>query len=165
MSEQAFYIDPEFWAAVSFCVLIFAIFRPVGKMIAAALDKRTATIATELAEARRLREEAQTLLALYQQKQAESIREAEAMLAHTRENAERMAHQGQADLSASLEKRMRMATDKIAQAERQAVQEVRAHVVDIALASARALLKDHLSSSESQALIARTTEELKQKLH
>ncbi len=90
MTQEVFYLSPEFWVAVSFVAFVALVSKPLAGAIAKALDARSAQIAGELAEAHRLREEAQALLLAYQKKQRESLAEAEAMLAQTREDAKRM---------------------------------------------------------------------------
>ena len=165
MSEEAFYLTPTFWVAVSFGVFLLLVSRPLGKFLAKALDARSAQIASELAEARRLREEAQAVLLVYRKKQEESLLEAQAMLDKAREDAARMADQAEAELKILLEKRMKLASDRIAQSENQALQEVRNHVVDIAIAAARTLIQEHLSRSGGKELIQQAAAELERKLH
>ena len=87
--------DTTFWAFVGlvlFFIVIFVFGAP--KMITKSLDDRADRIRTELDEARRLREEAQELLASYKRKQAEAaknaediIRQAKAEADYLRENA------------------------------------------------------------------------------
>jgi F-type H+-transporting ATPase subunit b len=165
MTEEAFYLDPRFWVAVSFCVFVLLAFRPVGKILAQTLDTRSAQIAADLAEARRLREEAQATLDLYRRKQQESLKEAEAMLAQTKRDTESMAAQAEAELKTALDKRMKLASDRIAQSETKALQEVQEHVVDIAIAAARSLIREHLERSGGKELIRQAAAELERKLH
>ena len=74
--------EPEFWVAVAFVIFVgVLIYVGAHRKIFEALDQRSARIKAELDEARRLRDEAQTLLAEYQRKQGEAEREAEAIIA------------------------------------------------------------------------------------
>ena len=66
-----------FWVGLAFIVFVAAIYRPVGKMMGAALDNRAQRIQEELEEAVRLREEAQALLAGYERQQNEAVKQAE----------------------------------------------------------------------------------------
>ena len=66
-----FIFEPEFWVAVSFFLFLgLALYLGVHKKLTTALDARSASIAKELDEARRLREEAQSVLADYRTKQS-----------------------------------------------------------------------------------------------
>ncbi len=165
MIEEAFYLSPPFWVAVSFVVFALLVFRPVGRILASVLDKRSLQIAAELAQAQRLREEAQETLALYQQKQRESLQEAERILSDTREDAQRLARQAEADLKLAIEKRSKLAMEHITQAEARALQDVQQHVVDIAIAAARTIMQDYLARGGNSELVQQAATDLGRKLH
>src|SRR5579862_2535855 len=98
--------EPEFWVAVGFVLVIAILFwQGVPKMVAKMLDSRAAAIAAELAEARRLREEAAALLADYKAKAAGAEREAESIIIQARAEAARFAEVSRADLKAQIERR------------------------------------------------------------
>jgi len=165
MIEEAFYLTPTFWVAVSFGVFVLLIFRPIGRFLGKTLDARSAQIASDLAEARRLREEALAMLDMYRKKQQESLKEAEELLAHAKQDAERMAELAESELKSMLDKRMKLASERIAQSETRALQDVREHVVDIAIAAARTLIREHLERSGGKELIRQAATELERKLH
>lgn len=145
--------DPEFWVLVSAVIFVIVIWKPAGRSLSGTLDARAARIAAELDEARRLREEAERLLADYQAKQRDAVREAEAIVAHARDEAERLAAQSARELEQSLERRRRLAEERIAQAEAKAVQEIRGAAVDVAIAAARNVIAGELDQSRGSVLI------------
>lgn len=146
--------DPTFWVAVSFIIFVgILIWKKVPDMITRALDARAQRISDELEEARRLREEAQALLAEYQRKQHEAEREAEGIVAQAREDATLYAADARKKLDEMLERRRALAESKIAQAEAQAVKEVRARAADIAVAAAAKLIAEELPESKAKSLI------------
>jgi F-type H+-transporting ATPase subunit b len=158
--------DPEFWVTVAFLLAIAAaVYLRVHAMIASALDERAAKIRAELDEARRLREEAQQLLAEYQRKQRDALKEAEEIAARSREEAERLAAQGRRDLEAAIERRRQMAEEKIAQAEAKAVAEIRAAAVEVAIAATRQILTRQLTEQRRAELIDEAIQALPAKLH
>src|SRR6266576_5832328 len=118
--------EAEFWVAVAFVIFVgvLAYFR-VHKLIVDYLDQRTARIEAELDAARRLKEEAQALLAASKRKQQEAIREAESLIAGAKAEAERLAVEAKAKMEEFLSRRTKMAETKIAQAEAEAIDEVR----------------------------------------
>ena len=101
------FADPEFWVAVAAAIFIAVVWKPARKALIGSLDERAARIRDELDEARRLRDEAEQLLAEYQRKQREAAAEAEAIIAHAREEAERIAAQSARDLEQALARRQR----------------------------------------------------------
>src|SRR5690606_5484889 len=137
----------------------------VPAMVTAALDKRAADIARELDEARRLREEAQALLASYQRKQAEAMQEADAIVTQAKAEAERLAAETRANMPAQVERRTQLAQDKIAQAETQAVQEVRAGAAEVAAGAAQRLIAEKGAAAKDAAIVERSIAELASKLH
>ncbi len=156
---------PEFWVAVAFIILVAAIARPLYRTITGGLDARTERIRRALDEATRLREEAQHLLAEYQRKQRDAARECEQIVAHAEAEAKRFAEEAAARLEASLARNEQRAIDKIAQTEAEAVQEVRAATVDIAIAATRKLLAQRTDAATAARLLDAAIAELPAKLH
>ncbi|MBV9584899.1 MAG: F0F1 ATP synthase subunit B, partial [Alphaproteobacteria bacterium] len=132
--------DPEFWVLLAVLVFIAIVWRPMRRFIVGTLDQRAMRIEGELEEARKLREEAEQLLAEYQKRQREAAAEAQSIVAHAREEAERIASQAARDLEQSLERRQRLAEERIAQAESKAMAEIRAAAVDVAIDAARQVI-------------------------
>ena len=156
----------EFWVAVAFVVfLAILVYYKVPTLIAKALDDRAEAIRKELDEARRLREEAQSLLADYQKKHRNVGQEAEAIVDLARREAEAFAHETRASLKDTLERRTKLAEDKIARAEAQAVDEVRASAIDVAVAAAEKILREKMAGSGGAALIDQSIRDLKGRLN
>lgn len=145
--------DAEFWVLVAFVIAIAFLVYKAKDIITAALDARAAKIKAELDEAQRLREEAQAKLAEYQRKQRDALKEAADIVAHAKAEAERTAAQGARDLVAAIERRKRMALEKIALAEAKALTEVRNHAVDLAIAALGRVLAQDLDTQRRSALI------------
>ena len=156
--------DPEFWVLVAALIFVIAVWRPVSRMIAGGLDSRATRIRNELDEARRLREDAERLVAEYRAKEQEALAEAETIVAHARAEAERIAAQSARDLEAALERRQRMAEERIAQAEAKALDEVRAVAVDVAIAAARDVLTAQVDERRGAALLDAAIVALPQRL-
>ena len=156
----------EFWVAVSFVgFLAILIYYKIPALLAKALDERAAAIRKELDEARRLRDEAQNLLNDYQKKYRNAGLEAEFIIEQARGEAEAYAKETRASLAELLERRTRQAEEKIARAEAQAVDEVRAAAVDTALAAAERILREKASGAAGAALIDDSIRGLKGRLN
>lgn len=157
--------EPEFWVAVAFVIFVALIWKPASRAIVTALDARAARIEKELNQAASLREEAQALLAQYQRKQRDAVKQADEILEHARVEAERLSRQAAKDLEATLARREKLAMQRIAQAEQQAVVEVRAAAVDVAIAAAEKLLAEKIDAGKADALIDQAIRQLPAKLH
>ena len=118
--------DPLFWVLVAFVAfLALLLYYKVPAIVAKALDDRADAIRKELDEARKLREEAQSLLSDYQRKAREAETEAQSIIEQAKIEAEALAADSRKALVESLERRSKIAEEKIARAESQAVSEVR----------------------------------------
>lgn len=158
------FADPEFWVLVAVLVFAAIVWKPVRRSIVGMLDERAMRIQGELDEARKLREEAEMLLADYQKKQREAAAEAQAIVGHAREEAERIAAQAARDLQQSLERRQRLAEERIAQAESNAMDEIRAAAVDVAIDAARRVIVSELDERRGAAMLDTAIASLPQRL-
>ncbi len=156
----------ELWVAVAFAIFLAVLAKlGVHRMILGALDARSARIKAELDEARRVRDEAQALLAAYQRKRAEADREADAILVAAKQEAERLAAEAKAKVEEFVVRRTKMAETKIAQAEAQALADVRAAAADAAVVAAEKILRQTAKGKVADDLIAKGIEDVKAKLH
>jgi F-type H+-transporting ATPase subunit b len=147
--------ESETWVAIGLLVLLggFAYLR-VPRMVTKMLDDRAGAISKELAEAKRLREEALAVLAGYVQKAAHAELEAARIVSDAKEEAERFAKETRAQLRQQIERRAQIAKDKIEQAEQAALEEIRVLAADKAVAAAEKLITERLDSARSDALVA-----------
>jgi F-type H+-transporting ATPase subunit b len=158
--------DPEFWVALAFVIFlgILAYFG-IPKMALSALDARSDRIKQALDEAHRLRSEAQAVLLQYQQKRAEAEKEAQAIIVSARVEAERLAGEAKGKVEEFIARRTKMAESKIAQAEAQALADVRAAAADAAVAAAEKVLVQTTHGAAAESLIAKGISDLKTKLN
>ena len=156
----------EFWVAVAFVafVLVLLYYR-VPRLISKALDERAEAIRKELDEARRLREEAQALLADYQKKHRNVGQETDIIVETARREAEALANETRASMTESLERRTRMAEEKIERAEAQALDEVRASAIDVAVAAAEKILREKMAAGGDASLVDQSIRDLRGRLN
>lgn len=162
----SFIDNPENWVIVAFLVFFgilyyLGVFNSLGK----ALDSRAEKIKKELDDARRLREEAQALLADYQKKAREAEAEAKSIIDNARKEAEAMARQTRVSLAEGLERRTKLAEDKIARAEAQALNEVRASAVEAAIGAAEQILGKKAGGETGNKLIEDSIKGLSSRLN
>jgi F-type H+-transporting ATPase subunit b len=159
-------MTPEFWVAVSFFLFVAVVlYLGVHKRIASALDARAATIAKELEEARRLRQEAEKVLADYRRREDDAAKEAEAIISLAAKEAEILAAETRRSMKEHFERRMKLAEDKIARAEADALREVRAAAADAAIAAAQAVIRENLTPEAADKLVKQGIDALKGRLN
>jgi len=160
------FTDPTFWVATAFVAFIgLLVYLKVPGKVGAALDKRADKIKADLDEAEALRDEAQDLLATYQKKQRDAVKEAEDIAAQAKTEAGRILEQGRKHLEETVARREKLAMDRIAQAEAAALDEVKARTVEIAIDATRALLSEKMAAKKADQLVDDAIKELPGKLH
>ncbi len=160
------YFDAPFWALLGL-IMFFAllIYLKVPRTITGSLDSRAAAIQAELESARKLRIEAEALLAEYKRKAATADSEARAIIEQAMHEAEALGREARQRMEDYVASRTRMAETKIAQAEAQALQEVRALSADVAIAAAERILSIKTKGPSGDALIDRSIADVKSRLH
>jgi F-type H+-transporting ATPase subunit b len=154
----------ELWLLVALIILIAAVYKPLTRTIFGALDGHSAKVRAELEEARRLREEAQSLLASHQRQLVSGGDQARAIVEHARLETERQVERHQVELEASLGRRTENAMARIAQEEARALQEVRSYAATLAVRTTERLLRERLDSRQAQTLLDGAIEEVGRKL-
>jgi F-type H+-transporting ATPase subunit b len=158
--------NPTFWVGVAFLLFWGILFYyGVPKQLLGSLDSRGKRIADELAEAKRLRTEAEALLREFEQKRAAAEREAAEIVSSAREEAERLARETEAKMADFVKRRTATAEAKIAQAEAQAAAEVRAAAVDAAVKASERVLRGELTGPAAEALVTRSLGDVRAKLN
>ncbi len=158
--------NPEIWVLLAFLVFVgILLYLKVPALLGKSLDERAQVIAKELEEARKLRAEAEQILADYKSKAAAAEDEAKAIIEEAKREAEAMAAETKKNLAESVERRTKLAEDKIARAEAQAVSEVRSSAVDAAIMAAERILRSKASGDAGGQLIAESIQALKGKLN
>jgi F-type H+-transporting ATPase subunit b len=155
-----FFLEGRTWVAIAF-ILFFVIFgKKLWQAIAAMLDSRAETVRREIDEAVRLREEAERMLRDAEQQREVALREAQALIAGAKAEAERVATAAAEEAQASARRREQMAIDRIASAEKAAVDEVRITAADVATAAARQVIAEGLGPAADTRLIDHAIDQL-----
>ena len=150
-------LDATAWVALAMlAVIAIMLWKKVPAAIGKALDRKIAGIREQLDEAAKLRAEAEALKAEYEAKAAAAGAEAATMLERARHEADAIVQQARTDSAALVERRARMAEDKIAAAERSAIQEVRAKAATAAAAAAAKLIADQHDAAADKAMVDQT---------
>lgn len=158
--------NASFWVGLCFVLfLLMLVYKGVPGMIAKALDKRADDIKSELDQAKKLHEEAGAMLAEYERKQRDAEKEAQAIVAQAKSDAESLAAETRENLKATLERRAKLAEDKIARAEEQALSEVRASAISVAIAAAEQIIEKKMTPAASKKLVDESIKSLKSKLN
>jgi len=158
-------LDAEFWAVIALIIfLAIVVYLRVPGMVTKALDGQIKKIEDDLAEAAKLRSEAQALLDSYASKRSQAEAEAQGIVTAAREEADRLAREAATALEQLIQRRTRAVEEKITQAEQQAVAEVRGRSADVAVEAARVLLTRQMET-KGEALVSQSIQDVAAKLN
>ena len=157
--------DAEFWTGLALLVFVaLMLVMGVHKAAAKALDAKAAKIQAELDEARKLREEAQGLLASLKTQREQTEKLAAEMLANAQAEAKRLEVEAKAKLEEQIKRRQELAERRISNAEAQAAAEVKAAAAELAAQMAEGVLAQRLEGAKSDPLIDAAVGQLATKL-
>ena len=151
--HHGFFADPRTWVAIAFTIFFVIFGKLMVTFVLRTLDKRAAVVAAELAEAARLRLEAEAMLADASRQREAAVAEASRMIEQARADAARLAQEAADEAKAAAGRRERMALDRISAAEKAAVTDVRMAAIEVAGASAARLIRDGVDPGADSSLI------------
>jgi F-type H+-transporting ATPase subunit b len=157
--------DAEFWTGLALLVFVaLMLVMGVHKAAAKALDAKAAKIQAELDEARKLREEAQGLLASLKTQREQTEKLAAEMLANAQAEAKRLEAEAKDKLEEQIRRRQEIAERRISNAEAQAAAEVKAAAAELAAQLAENVLAERIAGAKSDPLIDAAVGQLAAKL-
>ncbi len=160
------YQDPGVWVALAIITFfLLLIWKKIPAMIGRMLDNKVSEIATQLDNARSLREEASALLAKYQRNQRDAEKMAADMIAKAEAEVKILTAEANSQIREMTGRRIKLAEQKIAQAEANALKEIRQLVVQVATSAARELIADNMKPKDQNALIKSSIDKLDRQLH
>ncbi|UFX46088.1 ATP F0F1 synthase subunit B [Bradyrhizobium sp. 41S5] len=160
------FYEPETWVAIAFVILLVVFgYLGVHRTLLTALDHRAERIKAELDDARRLKDEANKLLGEYKARRASAEREAADIISNAKAEAERIAAEARAKMEDFVARRTKTAEGKIAQAEAQAVADVRAAAANAAVTAASTILSQSVKGSVADDLVGKGIAEVRSKLN
>ncbi len=158
--------NTHFVTMIGFVVfLAVLIYYRVPGIVTKLLDERAESIKSEIDEARKLREEAQSILASFERKHKEVATQAEEIIKHAKEEATIAAEAAKADLKDSIERRILAAEEQIKSAEEAAVREIKDRAIAISVDAAREVIAAKMTAKEAGALIDDAIKVVGDKLH
>jgi F-type H+-transporting ATPase subunit b len=151
--EPGFFAEPRNWVIIAFFLFFIIFGKKLWGALAGMLDARAASVRAEMDEAARLKSEAQAMLKEAEAARAKALTDAKSLIDGAAAEAARVAEAARTEAEASAKRREQMALDRIAAAQKQAVDEVRTAAAELATVAARQVIAEGLSPESSAALI------------
>jgi F-type H+-transporting ATPase subunit b len=163
--EVGFFANPHTWVNIGGLIFLAFAGPKIWKALTQMLDQRAIKIKADLDEAQKLKDEAQALLAEYQRKQKDALKEAAEIIETAKTVALRQAKEAASNLDLAFTRREKLALEKITQAEAAAIAEVRREAVDVATAAAKKLIASSLNDARASALVDAAIKDVDTRLH
>ncbi len=151
--EPGFFTEPSHWVVLAFFLFFIFFGKKLWGALAGMLDARAASVRAEIDEAARLKSEAEAMLKDAEATRARAQSEAKTLIEGAAAEAARVTEAGRVEAEASAKRREQMALDRIAAAQKQAVDEIRSSAAELATIAARQVIAEGLSLDSSNALI------------
>jgi F-type H+-transporting ATPase subunit b len=164
--DPKIFMDPEAWVAIAFVIFVgVLLYYKIPGMLAKALDQRSAAIARELEEARRLRAEAESLLADYKKRAENAETEAAEILSQAEREAAAYAKEARSAFDEMIARRLTVAEQKIKLEEEKARKQIRAQAAELAVAAAEQLIEQKVTGKVAENSITASLDRIKKRLH
>ncbi len=162
----AIFSDPETWVAIAFLLFVgVVLYYKLPHRLVKALDQRSAAIARELEEARKLRTEAEALLADYKQRAENAQVEAEEILAQAEREAAAYSKEARTAFDEMIARRLNVAEQKIKLEEEKARKQIRVQAAELAVSAAEQLIEQKMSGQVAENTITASLDRIKKRLH
>jgi F-type H+-transporting ATPase subunit b len=160
-----FFSDAHTWAGIGLAIFVVLLFiLKVPASLGKSLDDRAAKIGADLASAEALRKEAEAKLAQAAARQAQAESDAKEIVEAARREAASLATQAQDSLADKLARREKLAEERIARAEADAMREVKLAAIDTASKAATRILTEELVGKAADDNFAASLEAVKKAL-
>ena len=154
---SVFGLDATVWVSIAMAVfLVIVAVKGGAAAVGNMLDRQIGGIKRRLDEAKQLRAEAEALRKEYARKIADVEAQTATMIVHAAEEAKALVAKAEVDAAELVQRRTRMAEDRIGAAERSAIAEVRAKAADAATQAAATLIAQKLDGEHDRPLVDRT---------
>ncbi len=164
--DPKIFMDPEAWVAIAFVIFIgVLLYYKIPAMLVGALDQRSAAIARELEEARRLRAEAELLLSDYKRRAENAQSEADEIISQAEREAAAYAKEARSAFDEMIARRLTVAEQKIKLEEEKARKQIRAQAAELAVAAAEQLIEQKVTGNVAENTITASLDRIKKRLH
>lgn len=156
--HEAFYMEAHFWVAVAFVLTVGLLAKPVSKLIGSMLNKRIDAIAKRIHDAAALKDDAQKLLAAYEQKFLSADDEAKAILDKSKKEIEYIKKENLAKLENEMKLKEKEAEDRINSSKEKASKEISDLTSEFTIQAVKTAIINKLDSKTQDNLIDKSIE-------
>lgn len=144
--------DATAWVAVSFLIFVVAAFVFGRKSVINGLDAKIDSIRKEIATAEALRDQAQALLADYQQKQSAASQEADKIIEQAKTQAAQLHKNAEEEFEVTMSRKESMLKERIQRMEESAMDDIRRYAAELAINATTQIIAQKMDASSAEKL-------------
>ncbi|MCD8497158.1 MAG: F0F1 ATP synthase subunit B [Alphaproteobacteria bacterium] len=153
--------DANFWLLGSFLIFAFVCYKYGKDTFLGLLDSRIEKIRKEIVEAENLRIEAQELLAQYQRKHRDAVKEAEKIVSNAEKHAIEIRKRAEAELMETMERREEQFKERMRNMERSAMNEIQSYAAKLSIQATQRIIEENLDKKIATQLVDRSVKNIK----
>ncbi len=157
--------DPHFWYNVSFAMFAVVAWKFGKNAVLELLDGRIEDIRKDIESAEGLRVEAQELLAQYQRKHRDAVKDAQAIVTTAEKQAAEIIKKADQDLQETALRREKQLQERLARMEHAAIEEIRQYAADLALNATAEIIAVQLDKKTNDKLVDNSIKGIGSNLH
>jgi len=144
--------DTNIWMVFSFIIFFLILVKAGKSAMVNVVDKRIETIKNDLQSAENLHVEAQELLAQYQRKHTNAVKEADEIIANAETYAAKIRKQAKKELRENLDRREAQLADRVERMKMAAISDIQKYAADIAIEATREIIIKEFDKKADKAL-------------
>ncbi len=157
--------DSTFWLLISFILFSIILWRKGKTAITDLLDKRIEGIRQDIQTSENLRTEAQELLAQYQRKHRDAVKEAEGIVKTAEKQAKEIQKKADADLKETMERREKQLQERLDRMEHSAIAQIQKYAADLAIKATTEIITEHLDKKSNEKLVNQAIKDVGKHIH
>lgn len=153
------------WYLISFLGFAFIVYKFGFPILIGMLDKRIEEIREELKNAENLRIEAQEMLAQYQRKHKDAVKDADAIVENAKAQAKDMQKTAEKELDEVIARREKQLEERIDRMKQNAREEILEYASSLAIAATTEIIADQLDKKSNEKLVDAAIKDISKNIH
>ena len=157
-----FFYQPASWVFIAFIIFIsIAIYLKVPNMVTKLLDEQISKIKNDLDDARKLKEDANSLLAEYERKIDSANKEAENIINQAKNNEKLYEENSNKKVEEFISRSEKQSIEKIQQAQKSAIKKINEEIVNKSIEVAEKIIANNMNDQNNNKLFESSINQIK----
>ncbi len=155
----------DFWISLSFIIFLFVLWKFGKNAVLNMIDTKIDTIKKDIETAENLRIEAQELLAQYQRKHKDSIKEAQGIIKSAEDRVTEIRRNADQEINDMIAIREKQLQERLNRMEESAIEDIRRYAADLTVTATARIIQDQLDAKTDEKLIKETSKKISASFH